>query len=95
MPGSVTSPFLWIGLTLAILSESGYIPVAIDELNSLAIISDIKGAHNLINLLESLSWPDDFFNSSFEIKSCTSCAFVCLRYLDWLADVSKYHRNNY
>ena len=57
---SECSPFLWMGSTLAILSKSGYSPVVIDNLNSLARGFAMREAEFCKNLAGSSSYPVAF-----------------------------------
>ena len=63
----VRMPFLYIGITLAILSVSGKVPVLSDKLNKYNRGCSITGAISYINFGAIPSGPGDLFvYSSFQ-----------------------------
>ena len=80
---SECSPFLWMRSTLAIFSKSGYSPVEIDRLNSLARGFAIREAEFFKNLAGISSKPVSFFVLTFSIWYLTSYSLVSRRQNDF------------
>ena len=86
---SVCSPFLKMGMTLAIFRVSGYSPLHIDKLNNFDKVSATSGADMLVNMPGRSSLSVAFFGLIFPIKYLISGALVSHRLNDWSIGLSK------